>query len=171
MNTISMPGVSASQPPGSSPSPQAPLALPAPPPLPATPYLQITGMVNAEVLADDEEYAEVCSKLNLEHITLINQFACKLLLASRPACSTCSQSIDSVLQVHSRVYAPLHGATGDRTRLVMLRALLDKVCAYRFSRIFRKNVASMAKSCPLLCHALLTPPLQLRSLDRIIMER
>ena len=59
MNTISMPGVSASQPPGASPSPQAPLALPAPPPLAATPYLQIVGMVTAEVLADDEEYSEV----------------------------------------------------------------------------------------------------------------
>lgn len=60
MNTISMPGVSASQPPGTSPSPQAPLALPAPPPLTATPYLQIVGMLTAEVLADDEEYSEVC---------------------------------------------------------------------------------------------------------------
>ena len=59
MNTISMPGQSASQPPGASPSPQETLALPAPPPLAPTSYLQIVGMVTAEVLADDEEYSEV----------------------------------------------------------------------------------------------------------------
>ena len=59
MNTISMPGQSASQPPGASPSPQGTLALPAPPPLAATQYLQIVGMVTAEVLTDNEEYSEV----------------------------------------------------------------------------------------------------------------
>lgn len=66
MNTITMPGVSASQPPGqgASPSPgHAPLALPPPPAAPTaaapTPFLQVEGMVTAEVLTDDEEYAEV----------------------------------------------------------------------------------------------------------------
>ena len=65
MNTISMPGQSASQPPGASPSPQQTLALPAPPPLTATPFLQIAGMVTAEVLTDDEEYLEVSSTIIL----------------------------------------------------------------------------------------------------------
>lgn len=39
---------------------QAP-GLPGPPPVPqvATQYLMVTGMVTAEVLADDEEYSEV----------------------------------------------------------------------------------------------------------------
>jgi hypothetical protein len=61
MNTISMPGLSASEPPEASPGM---LALPPPPiattpPAPQTPYLQVVGMVTAEVLTDDEEYAEV----------------------------------------------------------------------------------------------------------------
>ena len=72
MNTISMPGQSASQPPGTSPSPQGTLALPAPPPLAATPYLQIVGMVTAEVLMDDEEHSEVSFALQPALQLLLN---------------------------------------------------------------------------------------------------
>ena len=77
MNTITMPGVSASQPPGqgASPSPgHATLALPPPPAAPTaappTPFLQVEGMVTAEVLTDDEEYAEVGPSVDLDPIPI-----------------------------------------------------------------------------------------------------
>lgn len=89
MDDITMPGVSASQPPGNSPE-KSPLALPGPPPigngatppqpaaepLSATHFLQVEGMVTAEVLSDDEEYAEVRFLLPFKTIVGISIVVC-----------------------------------------------------------------------------------------------